>query len=137
MKSTDKSATRKSSKNEEESKRKSASKSKSGTKRRSKYLSKLEKDVANLSKRKSRKSEKDPTRPKKANTAYIQYTTEQIPLLKTLPQYKGAGEKHGFKILEGGVEMKHTDFMTVAATNWNGLSDKERAKYDKLAEEDK
>lgn len=33
--------------------------------------------------------------------------------------------------------MKHTDFMTVAAANWNGLTSKQKEPYEKMAEKDK
>lgn len=120
----------------EETKQKS--KSKEETKKRSKSKA-SRKSVAKDSKedkdgkKKKMKKEKDPTRPKKPAGAYIQYTTEQIPLLKQRPEYKGDGPKFGFKIVDG-VEMKHTDFMGIAAANWGKLTPEEKAKYEKRAE---
>lgn len=87
-------------------------------------------------KKKKMKKPKDPTRPKAGSSAYIQWTTEQIPLMKKDPKYLGDGPKFGFKMTDG-VELKHTDFMVFAGAGWNKLTDTEKEKYDKLAEKDK
>lgn len=73
--------------------------------------------------------------PKKASIPYIQFATEQVPLLKKDPQYLGAGPKWGFRMVNGE-EMKHTDFMKIAGENWGKITDKDKKKYDALAAKD-
>ena len=107
---------------------KSESKSKSKGKR-VKNLAQLKKDVDNLKKSKDKKkAKKDPTKPAKIRGAYIQFTTIRIPQLKLVPE--------NAKKLEAK-ELKHTDFMGMAAAEWNKLSEKEKEKYVKLEAKDK
>ena len=63
------------------------------------------------------------------------YTTEATRLLKLQPKY--LSDDGSFRNPETGQEMKHTDFMSIAASQWNNLTDKEKAPYEKLAETDK
>ena len=116
----------------EESKKRSVSKSPA------KKVAKKDKknSVASAKDKKKKKKEKDITRPKRAAVPYIVYTTEQIPLLKIDPKYKGKGDKP-FITKENGEDMKHSDFMGIAAKNWNNLPEKEKEKYNKISEKDK
>ena len=119
VKSTGKSVNKK-----EENKRRSTSK-------KSASIKKLKEDIKNLSKSKDKKrkrAKKDKALPKGASGPYIQYTSEQIPILKAMPKYKAKLESK---------ELKHTDFMAMAAEAWGKLTDKEKEKYNLLAEKDK
>lgn len=77
------------------------------------------------------------TRPRRAAPPYIAFTTAMIPKLKASEEYKGPGEKYGWKLRADGEEMKHTDFMGIAAAKWGALSEAERAPYEALAEKDR
>lgn len=85
---------------------------------------------------KKKKKTKDLTKPKKARSAYICFTTEQLPLMKKEEQYQGDGSKYGWKVTNGQ-ELKHTDFMSFAGDRWSNMSVKDKVPYDKLAEKDK
>ena len=94
-------------------------------------MKKLKEDIKNLSKSKDKKkkrAKKDKALPKGASSPYIMFTSEQIPLLKAMPKHKAKLESK---------ELKHTDFMGMAAELWGKLSDKEKEKYNTLAEKDK
>jgi hypothetical protein len=128
----------------EEAKRRSKSRnSAAGSKGKSrgtgsKSLKKLSKDVKDLKDlKKKAKRVKDETKPTRPGSAYLAFTTEQIPLLRQDPKYKGDGPKWGNVIKEDGTEWKHTDFMVLAGKLWGALTDKERVKYDTIAADEK
>ena len=75
-----------------------------------------------------RKKEKDPSKPIRVRGAYIQFTTEQIPKLKAQPVYAAR---------LAAKELKHTDFMGLAAAEWGKLTPTQKIEYEKLEEADR
>ena len=78
---------------------------------------------------------KDKDAPKKGRSSYIIYTQEVRA--KVTAQMKAAAKKADIVKEDGEGDVKATDITKKLAEMWNGLSDKKKEKYTKLAIKDK
>lgn len=133
-KSADKPAGRGKKADREESKRRSTptkSPAKAGKKRKARE-SKGSGDDAK--KKKKAKKVKDPTAPKGACGAYIQFTTVMVPAIRA--EHTNPDGSHTTDPATGE-PFKHTAFMALAGHRWAALDEDGKAKYVQLAEADK
>jgi len=97
---------------------------------------KEEPDVKNYKPKakKKGKKKKDPTLPKGPSGSYIQFTTEQIPIIRKENMNSDGTAKIDPKTKE---PFKHTTFMAMAGQRWKDLNSNDKKKYELLAEKDK
>ena len=116
----------------EESKRRSPSKSPAKAEKKRKQRESKGSDDAK--KQKKAKKVKDPTAPKGACGAYIQFTTVMVPQLRA-KHAKADGEFEDDPAT--GAPYKHTAFMALAGKAWGELDDAGKAPYIAKGEADK